>query len=163
MIKWTTHIFWGQEFGRNSFVPFWWLQWSCLVTGQYFLNGPFVVSYAGPIHMSFSLHCVRSLPWLLALFYYLFMTVVSLLVWLISSGTLWVAGKVCPGQGRVAVQKVPDLPLQHQPHHWSSWLGLRAWGAARARHSRQRKGSLSQPNNVESILSDNFQLPVKPK
>lgn len=28
------------------------------------------------------------------------------------TGTLWVAGKVCPGQGRVAVPKVPDLLQQ---------------------------------------------------
>lgn len=109
MIKWTTHIFWREEFGRNSFVPLWWLQWSCLVTWQYFLDRLFVGCYAGPIHMSFSLYYAGSLPWL---FYYLFITVGSLFVLLIITGTLWVAGKVCPGQGRVAVQKVPDLLQQ---------------------------------------------------
>lgn len=59
--------------------------------------------------MSFSLYYAGSLPWL---FYYLFITFGSLFVLLIITGTLWVAGKVCPGQGRVAVQKVPDLLQQ---------------------------------------------------
>lgn len=140
MTKGTTPHFWGEEFGRNSFVPLWWLQWFCLVTGQYFLNGLFVSSYAGPIHLSFSLYYVVSSPWLLALFYYLFIMVISLFVLLISTSTVGSRqGFSWPGEGCNAKDARPPAAAPAPPH-WGSWLGLQVMVGSKSKAVKAKKG-----------------------
>lgn len=67
------------------------------------------------------LYCVRSLPWLLALLYYLFIAVVSLFVLLISTCSLRVAGRVCPSLGESCSAGGARPPAAAPaPPHWSS-------------------------------------------
>lgn len=67
-----------------------------------------------------------------------------------------------PGEGCSAKgARPPAAAVDAQPRHTrAARSGSRSWWAARA---KQSKGFLSQPENMESTLSDNFQLRVKPK